>query len=77
VLNLALWFSLQTLFTELNEIYFGPLRLLIPNLATLDWVSLIIALAAFIALFRYKVSMIKTLAASATAGFIYFLIFLA
>jgi len=77
VLNLALWFSLQTLFTELNEVYFGPLRFLVPNLATLDWASLLIALAAFIALFRYKVTMIKTLAFSAAAGFVYYLIFLA
>jgi chromate transporter len=77
VLNLALWFSLQTLFAELNEVYWGPLRFLLPNLATLDWASLLIALAAFIALFRYKLSMIKTLAASAAAGFVYYLIFLA
>jgi chromate transporter len=76
VLNLALWFSLQTLFTRVDEFYWGPLRLFVPDLSTLDWASLLIALAAFIALFRYKVSMIKTLAASATVGFAYYLIFL-
>jgi chromate transporter len=76
VLNLALWFSLQTLFTSVSEIYWGPLRLLVPDLSTLDWASLLIALAAFIALFRYKVSMIKTLLASASVGFAYYLLFL-
>ncbi|MDX1438205.1 MAG: chromate efflux transporter, partial [Anaerolineales bacterium] len=75
VLNLAVWFSLNVLFDSVNEIYVGPLRLYVPELGTLDWVSLLIAVGAFIALFRYKVSMLATLAAAAAAGLVYYLVF--
>ena len=76
VLNLALWFSVQTLFSRVDEAHWGPIRLLIPDFATLDWASLLIAAAAFIALFRYKMSLIKVLALSAAAGFVYYMLFL-
>ncbi len=76
ILNLAVWFSLQTMFGTVQELQFGPLRLLIPSLPTLDAASLILAAAAFIALFRFKLGMIPTLAASAAAGFVYYVLFL-
>jgi chromate transporter len=51
-------------------------RLFVPDLATIDWISLLIAAAAFMALFRYKVSMLATLAGAAAIGLIYYLLFL-
>lgn len=45
-------------------------------LTTIDWASLLIAVAAFIALFRFKVSMLWTLAGAALAGLVYDLFFL-
>lgn len=76
ILNLALWFSLQTLFGTVNIVPLGPARLQIPVWATLDWAALLIAIAAFIALFRYKRAMLETLAASAGVGLVYYLLFL-
>ncbi len=76
VLNLAVWFALQTLFGTVNELNFGRLRLLIPDLGTLDVAALIIAAGAFIALFRLKLSMLVTLALSAGAGIVYYFLFL-
>jgi chromate transporter len=58
-----------------NEVYFGPVRVYVPELATIDWAALIIAVAAFVALFRFKVSMLWTLAGAALAGLVYFLLF--
>jgi chromate transporter len=75
ILNLAVWFSLNVIFGTVNETYFGPLRLYVPEPSTIDWAALLIAIAAFIALFRFKVSMLWTLAGAAVAGLLYYLIF--
>ncbi len=74
ILNLAVWFAIQTLFGVVNERQFGPVRVLIPDFQTLDIVALAIAVAAFIALFRFKAGMLLTLALSAGAGILYYLI---
>jgi chromate transporter len=76
ILNLAVWFALQTLFGTVDEVGNGRLRLLIPDLQTLDIAALLIAIGAFIALFRFKLSMLTTLALSAGAGMVYYLFFL-
>lgn len=75
ILNLAVWFSLHTLFGTVNEVYWGPLRLQIPVWATIDGAALAIAGGACLALFRYQQGMLITLAGSGTAGLIYYLIF--
>jgi uncharacterized membrane protein YjjB (DUF3815 family) len=54
----------------------GRFRLFIPDLQTLDAVALFIAIAAFIALFRFKLSMLTTLLLSAGLGTVYYLLFL-
>ena len=74
VLNLAIWFALQTLFGTVNELHFGPVRLFIPVWHTLDIAALLIAIAAFVALFRFKLSMLVTLAGSAVVGIFYYLL---
>jgi chromate transporter len=75
ILNLAIWFSLHTLFGVVNEAQVGPLHLLLPDWRTLDPAALVIALGAFIALFRFHLSLLTTLALSAGAGLLYFLLF--
>jgi chromate transporter len=76
ILNLALWFSLQTIFAQVEQFKFGPLQVLIPLWGTIDLASLIIATGAFIAIFHFKAGMIKTLAGSALVGLTYYLLFL-
>lgn len=68
ILNLAVWFSLHVMFGEVRELHFGPLRLLVPSVATLDVPSLVLAGAALVAMLRFRVGMGKTLAASAALG---------
>ncbi len=74
ILNLAVWFSLHTLFGTVNEVHTFGMRLQVPVWQTIDLVSVVIAIGAFIALFRYKLSMITTLAVSAVVGLLYHLI---
>jgi chromate transporter len=50
------------------------MRLLIPEWSTLDPAALIIAIAAFVAMLRYHVSMLKVLGASALVGLLYHLV---
>ena len=70
VLNLAVWFSLHTLFGEVRTVEIGVADLLIPLFATLDWRAVLIAGGAMVAMFRYKVGMLPTLGAAALVGVI-------
>lgn len=74
ILNLALWFSLNTLFGHLTESHAYGFRFLIPAWNTLDLPALVITAGAFLALFRFRVGLILTLAGSAAAGLLYRLI---
>jgi chromate transporter len=75
VANLAVWFSLHTLFDRIAEVRFGDLRLLIPELNTLDWAALTLAIGAFVSMTRFKLGMIPTLTGSAALGLFYYLLF--
>lgn len=68
VANLAVWFSLHVLFVEVSELRIYGMRLLLPVAGTLDLIALGISLGAFLALFRFKIGMIKTLTAGALLG---------
>ena len=76
ILNLAVWFSLHTLFASITETHWNGVRLLIPDFATLDVMSLVIAVGAFVALLKFKLNMMITLFGSALVGLIYFLLFM-
>jgi len=68
VLNLAVWFALHALFATLNVTEVGLLHLLVPDLTTIDWLALLLSVAAGIATFRYHVGMLKVLAGCAAGG---------
>ncbi len=74
VLNLAVWFSLNVVFGVVNEVHVGALRLYIPDFATLDLAALVIAAGAFVALFRFKLGMLRTLGLSTAVGLVYYLL---
>lgn len=68
ILNLAVWFSLHTLFARVGEVHAGRARLLVPDWSTLDPAVLLLTVAAMLALFRFKLGMIPTLLGSAVVG---------
>jgi chromate transporter len=75
ILNLSIWFSMHTLFGTVSKEHFHGIRLLVPSWSTIDVISVLIAIGALIAMFRFKVGMIPTLVVAAIAGMIYFLAF--
>lgn len=70
ILNLSLWFALHVAFGVVAETHHGPLRLLLPELASVDVVAVALAAAALLALTRLKAPLPAVLAASAVLGVI-------
>ncbi|CAN5486870.1 chromate efflux transporter [soil metagenome] len=77
ILNLAVWFSLHTLFARVETVYYGPVRLFLPVWETVDPFAVVLTLGALVALFRFRVGMLPTLGGGALLGLAYFLLFLA
>jgi len=74
ILNLAVWFGLHVLFREVREVrWLGPVTADIPVLGTLNGASLVLTLAAVLAVFRFKLGMVPVLAACSAAGLLYYL----
>jgi chromate transporter len=68
VLNLAIWFAIHTLFTGTVPVRWALLKFDAPDIATLNPWALLLAAAAAISIFRFKVGMIPTLLACCVAG---------
>jgi chromate transporter len=68
VLNLAIWFAIHTVFRQTIAVRAFPLSFDAPNLASVDLWALVLSVAAALAIFRFKVGMIATLAACCLAG---------
>ena len=68
VLNLTVWFALHVLFARLEPLDVPGLALDIPVLVSLRLDALVLALAAGVALFRFRIGMIPVLLATAVAG---------
>jgi chromate transporter len=74
VLNLAVWFALHVLFAEVREVPVLGLTLDVPVLASVNVASLVLTLAALLAVFRFKVGMIPVLAACSAVGVLLYLV---
>jgi chromate transporter len=68
ILNLGIWFSINTLFKTVNETHFGPVKLIVPQLASIDYASLGITALSFFVYFILKWDMLKTILACVVAG---------
>ena len=68
VLNLAIWFALHVLFTDVGERHTGPVRWFAPDFATLDTLAAILAALSAVLLFRTKLGMLGTLGVAALGG---------
>jgi len=68
VLNLAIWFAIHTIFRQTVPIRSFPLSFEAPNLASVDLWALLLSVVAAIAIFRFKLGMIPTLAGCCLAG---------
>jgi chromate transporter len=68
ILNLAVWFSLHTLFATVSDRRVGPLLLHLPAWDTLDGAAAAIALGAAVATLRFHVGMFHLIGVCAAAG---------
>lgn len=68
ILNLSIWFAIHVLFSKVDESHFGPARLLIPDLTSVDWRVLVIAVLSGLLLLGRHWSIIKVLGVAALCG---------
>jgi chromate transporter len=68
ILNLSVWFTLHTVFARVNDRPWGWAHLEVPAWTTLQWLSAVIAIAAMLAMLRFKLGMGWVLLASGVAG---------
>ena len=71
ILNLAVWFALHVLFAELVPVQWLGASVDVPVLRSVDVPSLVLAIAAAVAIFHFRLGMIAVLLASSLAGIIY------
>nr|WP_233426791.1 chromate efflux transporter [Rhizobium mongolense] len=68
ILNLAIWFAVHVLFSDVRTASWGPVSIDVPVPASLIWPSLALTVLAALAIFRLKLSVITTLAICAAIG---------
>jgi chromate transporter len=71
ILNLAVWFALHALFARLVPVHLFGASVDLPVPSSLDVPSLVLALAAALAVFRFRLGVIPVLLASSMAGIFY------
>lgn len=71
ILNLAIWFALHVLFSELREVHRFGVTVDVPELSSVNIPSLILTIGALLAVFRFKVGMIGVLAACSVLGVLF------
>ncbi len=72
ILNLAIWFGLHVLFREVRPHALAGTVLEAPVLASVNLPSLVLTLAAAVAIFRFKAGVIPVLLACAAAGVLWY-----
>ena len=70
ILNLSVWFAVQTLFRSVATLRLGWLEMTWPVWSSLDPVALVLAIGAGLALFVVRLGLAATLLLSAGAGFL-------
>lgn len=68
IANLAVYFTIHTLFAATHPLAWGPIRLDIPQPAGIQPFALVLAAAAFLMIFTLRWSILRTLALTAALG---------
>jgi chromate transporter len=71
IANLSLWFALHVLFARIDERHFGPLRLFVPDVASLDVVALALSVVALVLIFVLRWSIVATLGVCGAAALLW------
>jgi chromate transporter len=73
VLNLAAWFAIHTIFSDVRRFVAGPLHFDLPRLASIDIWALALTSLSIVAIFRLRIGMLPTLGAASLTGVALFL----
>jgi len=68
IMNLALWFALHVVFREVRTLDIFGAGPDVPVFASIDWWAALLTIAAMVAMLRFRIGMIATLAGCAVAG---------
>ena len=68
ILNLAIWFAIHTLFRDVTAVRGYGFAFETPVLASVDVAALLLGLAAALAIFKFNIGMLQTLAACSLAA---------
>jgi chromate transporter len=68
ILNLSLWFGLHVMFRSVTRMNYAGMQPYVPDIASLDFASLGLSAVAVLALFRFKLGILGTLALCAALG---------
>ncbi len=68
ILNLAVWFALNTMFTESNPASWGPINVSIPEISSVNTSAIAISLVAALLVFRFKLPTLQVLGICSALG---------
>jgi chromate transporter len=68
ILNLAIWFAIHTIFGHVSRLVLGPARFDVPVLASVNFPALALSALAILAMFRFRLGVLPTLAACSLIG---------
>jgi chromate transporter len=68
ILNLSVWFALHVAFHEVKTFRVGPLRLLSPTWSSFDLPAITLSTLSIVAMLRFRLGLLRTLAASTILG---------
>jgi len=71
ILNLSVWFAIHVVFGTVQERRFGPVRVDLPDWATLDPTALLIAAASMLAILKFHKGVGPTLIVAAALGIVW------
>jgi chromate transporter len=71
ILNLAVTFAFAALFEDVNDARVGSFDLPVPEVASADVFAIALAVAAFVALWRFRANVLWVVGGSAVAGLLY------
>jgi chromate transporter len=71
ILNLAVTFAIAALFDDVSRARVGAFTLTVPDAMSVDVFAIVLALAAFVALWRFRANVLLVVGGSAAAGLLY------
>ncbi len=71
ILNLSVWFGLHVVFSTVARFRAGVIDMALPQWASISWPALALSLIAAVALLRFRLGIMGTLALTATLGLVW------